>query len=637
MYWYHIQVMYMYVYCWFVHVPLLFFCTGHWFDLQNQPDSQNGNKISSTTMLQHYPEYVCVILNTDGISLFKSSRITVWPVYLQIANLSPSVQFRQDNIITCGLWVGQTKPNMDIILTPILQEISRINNMGFSLMMPEGSKVVRIKLLFGIFDLIAKAQVLKMKQFNGSYGCPTCLHPGEYHSNQVYPPASYPLRTEEKIERAIERGQASGEIIEGIKGKSPLTSYINLVDGVPGDYMHSVLEGVVNWLLKAWTDSKYHNKPFSIRRSLDRLDQALLQQRPPHEFTRSPRSIKCHLSYWKASEFRYWLLFYSLPLLLNVLPPLYLHHFALLVCSMHLLLQKELSVIQCHAAEEMLQDFYNFLPELYGLSSCTMNAHSLIHLPYFVQQWGPLWTHSAFSFESMNGTLTNMIHSTRKIAEQLSFSLDVKLSLQEIYNHLETRESDELINYLNYSGSPTRAKMTKMKYGYAIGAIVISDLSLTEYSEVQKLCQGTSRQLPTFSKAFYDGMIFHSAATDDNTKRNSSLCCYKSASDIHAECFGEIQKFAECPILGTIVFIKQFSQSQSSILKATGNPCRQILEQYAQISLISQFIIEIFPLTSDSISCILMSDIISNCVLIEPALNSSKYYIVKLPNNYEHY
>ena len=56
-------------YCWFVHVPLLFFCTGHWFDLQNQPDSQNGNKISSTTILQHYPEYVCVILNTDGISL----------------------------------------------------------------------------------------------------------------------------------------------------------------------------------------------------------------------------------------------------------------------------------------------------------------------------------------------------------------------------------------------------------------------------------------------------------------------------------------------------------------------------------------------------------------------------------------
>ena len=88
---------------------------------------------------------------------------------------------------------------MDTILTPILQEIDRINNVGFSLMMP---KVVRIKLLFGIFDLIAKAQVLNMKQFNGSYGCPTCLHPGEYHSNQVYPPASYPLHTEETIQRA---------------------------------------------------------------------------------------------------------------------------------------------------------------------------------------------------------------------------------------------------------------------------------------------------------------------------------------------------------------------------------------------------------------------------------------------------
>ena len=103
---------------------------------------------------------------------------------------------------------------------------------------------------------------------------------------------------------------------------SPLSNHMHVVKRVPVDYMHCVLEGVTSWLLKAWTDSKYSGNCFSIRRHLSVLDSNFLKQRPPTEFTRSPRSIKTHLSYWKASEFRNWLLFYSLPLLVNILPPL---------------------------------------------------------------------------------------------------------------------------------------------------------------------------------------------------------------------------------------------------------------------------------------------------------------------------
>ena len=64
---------------------------------------------------------------------------------------------------------------------------------------------------------------------------------------------------------------------------------------------------------------------------------------------------------------------------------------------------------------------------MHGEFSCTMNAQLLVHMPYFVHLWGPLW--SAFSFESHNGHLVKMIHSTHKVAEQLSFSLNVKLSV----------------------------------------------------------------------------------------------------------------------------------------------------------------------------------------------------------------
>ena len=91
-----------------------------------------------------------------------------------------------------------------------------------------------------------------------------------------------------------------------------------------------------------------------------------MKQKPPAEFTRAPRSIQKHLKYWKASEIKYWLLYYSLPLLLGKLPSLFWHHYALLVCSLHFLLKSEISAEEVDAAEQMLSDFYELMPELWG-------------------------------------------------------------------------------------------------------------------------------------------------------------------------------------------------------------------------------------------------------------------------------
>jgi len=120
--------------------------------------------------------------------------------------------------------------------------------------------------------------------------------------------------------------------------------------------MHAVLEGVVKTLMKYWFDSRNNSHPFYLGRYLAAIDKELLNQQPPSEFSRAPRSIKKHLMYWKASELRTWLLFYSLPILLNKLSPLYWHHLALLVCSLHILLGDRIEPSQIDAAEQMLID-----------------------------------------------------------------------------------------------------------------------------------------------------------------------------------------------------------------------------------------------------------------------------------------
>ena len=279
-----------------------------------------------------------------------------------------------------------------------------------------------------ICTLPAKAAALCAKQFNGEFGCSVCIHPGTRLANgaRIYlPDVVYPERTHAGILSAAREPEGSHLAVTGIKKTSPLAVNLDLVASIPIDYMHAVLEGVIRWLMHSWFNSTHHGQPQYIGRKISEIDAQLLKQCPPSELSRPPRSIRKDLSYWKASELRSWMLFYSLPLLLEYLPPLYWHHYALLVCALHILLQEQITLSQINAADQMLRDFYVLLPDLYGDTSCTANAHLLSHLCKYVRLWGPLWTHSAFGFESKNGQLKHLFHGKSNVVNQLLFNVDV--------------------------------------------------------------------------------------------------------------------------------------------------------------------------------------------------------------------
>ena len=75
----------------------------------------------------------------------------MWPVYLEIVNFPPSIRFRTDHTVICDLWVGKSKPDMKILLSPTLEAIERINVIGLDFINAEGmKKSIHIKLLFGV-------------------------------------------------------------------------------------------------------------------------------------------------------------------------------------------------------------------------------------------------------------------------------------------------------------------------------------------------------------------------------------------------------------------------------------------------------------------------------------------------------
>lgn len=187
-------------------------------------------------------------------------------------------------------------------------------------------------------------------------------------NNIVLGAEAHVLQTHAGVISAARQTLETGATVEGIMQLSPLASELDLVSSVPIDYMHATLEGVVKMLLNYWISSVNHGKPYYIGRQVSEIYSELMKQQPPSEFSRPPRSLEKHFKYWKASEFRNWMLYYSLPLLLGKLPSLYWHHYSLLVCSLHILLKDRISLAEVDAAEKCwmisIRLFLNYMVRL---------------------------------------------------------------------------------------------------------------------------------------------------------------------------------------------------------------------------------------------------------------------------------
>ena len=145
--------------------------------------------------------------------------------------------------------------------------------------------------------------------------------------------------------------------------------------------------------------------------------------------TRKPRKLSKHLKYYKASEYRSFLLYYSLPVLHNVLPLDYWNHYALFAVSIYYLLQQSISEEQLTNSETILKKICSQFETLYGRRYMTANVHNLLHLADCIRELGPLWAYSCSHFESQNGALKSLVHGTQQVAKQIMASFAYRKNL----------------------------------------------------------------------------------------------------------------------------------------------------------------------------------------------------------------
>ena len=340
-------------------------------DPGNVGNKMNGARYQSAPGL----DSLTINWNYDGLPIFKSSGASLWPILAQINELKPAA--RKEQILMCGVWFGAKKNNWISYSKPFLDELRLLGTVGVEWRRKGESMVTKVSTHAIVCDAPARCMVQGTHQFNGAFGCTWCMQEGEVvqrgngHARVYEHIANVPERTHAGVIQSAKIVMRDNvEHHNGVKLASPLlalpaTCGVDVVRSFSVDYMHAVLLGIVRQMLELWFGSRWNGSDFSLRCSMNVVDSKLLSIKPPHDLSRTPRSLR-DFNHWKASECRNWLLYYSVPCLSETMRMKYLQHWCLLVNAIHSLLQDNVSVEDIRSAEQALRSFSRDMEPLYG-------------------------------------------------------------------------------------------------------------------------------------------------------------------------------------------------------------------------------------------------------------------------------
>ena len=492
------------------------------------------------------------IFNTDGVPIFKSSKTSVWPIFLMINELPYKMRKCREFMLLAGLWCGPTKPAMNLFLSPLQKSLTELER-GITVC-KNGEEVITRAFLFGIScDLPARSAVLNMNNHNGECSCIKCNQKGENYRTQkggnirtfpyIIDNPGGPARDHDTIiQHAFSASESTSSHINGIKGPSVVMfcPEFDVVKGTAIDYMHLVCLGIVRLLLNLWFNVSNSLKHFSMYQYVNVVDSRLTNFKPPHYITRQPRSISEHLKFWKAAELRAWLFYYSIPCISDLLHPTYLYHYCAFVEAIYLLCQSSISEHDLEKSQKLLQYFVLMMPSLYDQRYVTLNAHSLLHLPQTVKDLSPLWSNSCFSFEGANGELLKMFHGTQHIDLQIVNAVHVFQLLPSIADTIPF-ENTPALKFVKSLQKEDQQQDNVDQFSFC-GKGYEKHLSQACKQLLGSFLNGNISILKFYSRAYVRKVMFHSKDYIRISKRNSYSVKFINNGSLN---YGFILWFAE--------------------------------------------------------------------------------------------
>jgi hypothetical protein len=359
-----------------------------------------GLKCQLVAILERFPEIkkakqpILLAFNVDGISLFKSSSKSMWPILCRILDKSNSIVF------PTALCYGHSKPKTLDFLIDTIAELRSLMADGLQY---EGNKY-EILVHSIVCDAPARAMIKGVKQYSGYYGCDKCEQRGQWNGRLTFPELGADLRTDMSFRHR--------DNDEHHRNDSPFLDLpIDMVHDFPIDYMHQVCLGVMKKLIISWMRGSLDVRLSSnqIVRISNRLAD-IKEFIPLRTFARKPRSL-LEIDRWKATELRQFLLYTGMIVLKGIINEEIYEHFLLLSTSMRILVSKAFFEEHKYVAGEMLLLFVDKCRFIYGPEFMVYNIHSLLHITSDAIRYDGLDNCSAFVFENYLHKIKRLIRS----------------------------------------------------------------------------------------------------------------------------------------------------------------------------------------------------------------------------------
>lgn len=349
------------------------------------------------------PTEIELLVNIDGIPLFKSSGEQFWPILCS---------FKESRPFLVAIFFGKSKPNsVDDLLLDFLTEYSDIKQNGFFY----NNCLIRVRIKSFVCDAPARALLKCIKNHTGYYACERCTIKGTWKNNRIIldGPDCAP-RTEEDFAR--------NSYPEHQHAISPIqTAGFNCVNGFSLDYMHLVCLGVVKRILTFLKQGPKDCK-LSYRQISEISTQLLLfSGKLPSEFARQPRTL-FEVERWKATEFRQFLLYTGLVVFKKILHKNAYTHFLCLTIGVSILLEANAQkrTAYLNYARQLLTRFVDRSNHFYSDHFLVYNVHNLKHLcddvEYFQCSLNEI---SAFQFENHLQIVKRLVRNSKNPVGQV--------------------------------------------------------------------------------------------------------------------------------------------------------------------------------------------------------------------------
>lgn len=397
-------------------------------------------------------------INIDGLPLYQSSGVSFWPIL-------GSIEDKPVFIVAC--YGGKSKPSCaNQFLKKFVDEVCVLRKEGIAV---RGMRY-RFVLRKIVMNAPARSFILGIMNHNAREACHKCFIKGIncnrsglastrvqrqrgrkamcYLQMDAEPRCSTDYLFNDNIPKCNPEANCLHEDYwlsedencasddsceeEGIQGQSEgLYKYrtiltkipeFDLVKDIPLDYMHAVCSGIVKKLITIII----RNKTILSSENLKKANERLIKSREYYtaEFQRRPETFD-KLAYWKATQFRVFILYIGGPVLSNLIPAPYFSNLCNLTAAMRLVTKKlhneEMSVKELisRTARQYFRKFQETALELYGPEFAVYNFHCLSHIAEDYLRFGPVDKFSSFIYESALGRIKKHIHSGYKPLQQL--------------------------------------------------------------------------------------------------------------------------------------------------------------------------------------------------------------------------